>query len=299
MGIPESQLQTWSHQGAIAGSSSTYATVKQALESATTAYASRNYKVFLQGSYCNYTNIWSESDVDVVIRLDASFRSDLGSLPPAQKLIWSAAYADATYNHPEFKADVLKALQKAFPGAVTPGAKAFTIAAFGNRRKADVIPALAYRRYYKFNGIYDQSYDEGICFWDKTGTEIANYPLQHSLNLTKKHKSSGLRLKPTIRVLKNLRSRLIAEGLLLAGSAPSYYIEGLLYNVPDDKFSSSISETVVAAMNWILEADRTAFVTANEQYYLLREGHKTCWSTKDGEAFINAVVTCWNGWKSA
>jgi tRNA nucleotidyltransferase (CCA-adding enzyme) len=74
MAIPEAQLQTWSHQGAIAGSSSTYATVKNVLEAATTPYAAKRYKVFLQGSYGNDTNIYSESDVDIVIRLDTPFR---------------------------------------------------------------------------------------------------------------------------------------------------------------------------------------------------------------------------------
>ena len=62
MGIPEAQLETWSHQGAIAGSSSTYATMKNALESATAPYIGKSYKVFLQGSYGNDTNIWSSSD---------------------------------------------------------------------------------------------------------------------------------------------------------------------------------------------------------------------------------------------
>ncbi len=105
----------------------------------------------------------------------------------------------------------------------------------GNRRKADVIPATAFHRYYKFNGVYDQNYVEGICFWDKSGERIANYPNQHCTNLTKKHQSSGERLKPTIRMMKNLRRKLVDDGLLEAGRAPSYYIEGLLYNVPDDK----------------------------------------------------------------
>lgn len=36
MGIPESQLDTWSHQGSIAQSASTYSIIKNALESANT-----------------------------------------------------------------------------------------------------------------------------------------------------------------------------------------------------------------------------------------------------------------------
>src|ERR1700734_156109 len=80
MAIPESQLETWSHQGAIAGSKATYATIKSVLESAGTPYARKGYKVFLQGSYGNDTNIHSESEVNVVIRLDDCFQSDRSRL---------------------------------------------------------------------------------------------------------------------------------------------------------------------------------------------------------------------------
>jgi hypothetical protein len=79
--------------------------------------------------------------------------------------------------------------------------------------------------------------------------------------------------------------------------APSYYIEGLLYNVPDEKFSNCLGDTFCDAINWIQkEADKTKFLTANEQYYLLRDGAKTCWSPADGEAFINAAIELWKNW---
>ena len=45
MPIPESQLETWSHQGSITQSSSTYNTIKSVLEDSTTPYAGRNFKV--------------------------------------------------------------------------------------------------------------------------------------------------------------------------------------------------------------------------------------------------------------
>ncbi len=77
MGIPESQLETWSHQGSITNSSNTYNTVKNVLEDSDAPYAAKDYEVFLQGSYGNDTNIWSESDVDIVIKLGSCFHSDL------------------------------------------------------------------------------------------------------------------------------------------------------------------------------------------------------------------------------
>ncbi len=298
MPIPEAQLDTWSHQGAITGSSTTYATIKNVLESATTPYASKGYKVFLQGSYGNDTNIYTESDVDVVIRLDDCFQSDRTNLTPAEQAVWNTAYPNnAAYCYPDFKADVLSVLRKAFPNAVTPGDKAFAIKAEGNRRKADVLPCIAFKRYYKFDSVYNESSVEGICFYDKAGNRITNYPNQHSQNMTTKHKSTGQNLKPTVRVFKNLRGCLIERGMLDAGVAPSYYLEGLLYNVPDNKFSPSYGDTFVNAINWIQqEADKTKLVTANEQFYLLRDGSKTCWPKADAEKFLKAAIKLWNEW---
>ena len=70
MGIPEAQLKTWSHQGPITQSSTTYNGIKRVLESTAVPYSNKNYEVFLQGSYQNATNIYAESDVDIVIRLN-------------------------------------------------------------------------------------------------------------------------------------------------------------------------------------------------------------------------------------
>ena len=80
MAIDEAQLEIWSHQGSITQSSNTYNTIKNTLQASGTLYSDKNYKVFLQGSYGNDTNIWAESDVDVVIRLDDCFHSDLENL---------------------------------------------------------------------------------------------------------------------------------------------------------------------------------------------------------------------------
>src|SRR5713101_2378252 len=115
MAIPESQLDTWSHQGSITQSSTTYATVKRALEASDAKYAGKSYEVFLQGSYGNDTNIYAESDVDVVIRLDSTFHYDLKALTPVESAAFEAAYpGTAPYSYGAFKADVIAALEKIF-----------------------------------------------------------------------------------------------------------------------------------------------------------------------------------------
>lgn len=296
MAIPKSQLDTWSHQGSITQSSTTYNSIKATLDATDTPYAAKSYKVFLQGSYGNDTNIYSESDVDIVIRLDDCFHHDLSQLPVEQQEGFRTSHSDATYTHQDFKADVLAVLSGTYGNNVNSGEKAIAVAASGNRRKSDVIAAIQYRRYHKFLSNSDQSYDEGICFYTNAGTKIANYPKQHSENLTTKHQGTSRWFKPMVRILKNMRSRLIAEGMLEDGVAPSYYLEGLLYNVPNDKFGKSYHDTFVNAINWILEADRTKFLCANEQYYLLFEDSPVTWRAEKCDKFLDAAVDLWKQW---
>src|SRR5882724_10621975 len=114
MVIPESKLETWSHQGSVKQSKDTYATIKGALEDANAQYTSRNFKVFLQGSYGNDTNIFAESDVDVVIRYDGSFFRDLQSLPAEQLAAYNNYYDAPDYPYSDFKAHVHQALKTSF-----------------------------------------------------------------------------------------------------------------------------------------------------------------------------------------
>jgi hypothetical protein len=297
MPIPESQLETWSHQGSITQSSSTYNAIKGVLEASTTPYASKNFKVFLQGSYGNDTNIYAESDVDIVIRLDECFHNDLEALSDDEKSAHSQAYSKATYTSTDFKRDVLSVLEAQYGSAVKAGDKAIAIDANASRRKSDVIVATQFRRYSKFRSVADAEYVEGICFFNAAGERIANYPKQHSAKLTAKHQASSKWLKPMARVFKNMRSRMVEDGLIKSGIAPSYYIEGLLYNVPNAKLTSSYQDCVVNVLNWYLnEASKTDLVCANEQYYLLRDGHHTCWQQKNCDLFVEAAIQLWNEW---
>ncbi|MFB1118778.1 nucleotidyltransferase [Dickeya dadantii] len=297
MGIPESQLDTWSHQGSITQSASTYSTIKNVLDSTDSEYHEKNFKVFLQGSYGNDTNIYAESDVDVVIQFDDVYYSDITQLSLEDKEAYERAFVPTTYLYDQYKRDVLNVLTDRFGSDVKAGDKVIAVAVNGSRRKADVIASMQFRRYWKFKGTHDSRYDEGICFFNGAGELIANYPKQHSENLTRKHQASNKWLKPMVRVLKNLRSKLVADGKLNVGLAPSYYLEGLLYNVPNEKFGISCADCFVNAMSWIqTEADMYKLLCANEKYYLLSEGTHTSWEKADAEAFIEAAINMWNEW---
>jgi hypothetical protein len=297
MAIPESQLETWSHQGSITQSANTYGIIKRALEDASAQYQNRHFAVFLQGSYGNDTNIFAESDVDIVIRYDGAFYHDIKELPTDQQSAFKAHFNDGTYSYNAFKGHAQAALEKSFGQSVKPSKRAIKIDAGGSRRSADVIIAFEYRRYYKFNGASDQSYDTGMAFFTSAGARIANYPKQHSKNLTTKHQATNNNYKPVIRIFKNMRGKMIVDGVIDKGIAPSYFIEGLLYNVPNSNFSGSYVNIVVNILRWLQQTtDRSTFVCANEQYYLLRNNDSVCWPIADGQQFIDAAIQLWNNW---
>jgi hypothetical protein len=295
MAIPESQLITWSGQGSVAQSSTTYNTVKSALESPASIYAGKGFEVFLQGSYGNNTNTYADSDVDIVIRLNETFSYDISSLSETQQAAFRGEYpAAASYPESAFKRDVLSLLEQKYGTSVTIGNKSIKISANGSRRNADVVAAVTHRNYYQNSGRV--AYIEGISFTSGDGTQIFNYPKLHSSNCTAKHQATSQRFKPAVRIFKNLRSRLIDEQMVAKGDAPSYFIEGLLYNVPDRMFSSAYNSTIVDCLNWVLEADRAKFHCANEQYYLLHDSSPVSWKASKCDEFLSAACTLWNNW---
>jgi hypothetical protein len=112
-----------------------------------------------------------------------------------------------------------------------------------------------------------------------------------------KHQATDDKFKPMVRVFKNARSKMVQDGLIAEGSAPSYFIEGLLYNVPDDQFVGDYQDIFLNILNWLYATpDRSKFLCANEQYYLLFDNSHSCWPTADGKNFIDAAIKLWNEW---
>jgi predicted acylesterase/phospholipase RssA len=88
----------------------------------------------------------------------------------------------------------------------------------------------------------------------------------------------------------------IADAIKASCSA---YLEGLLYNVPNEKLTSSYQDCIINTLNWYRkEAKKADLVCANEQYYLLRDNCHTCWPQVSCDAFVDATVRLWNEWGS-
>jgi hypothetical protein len=160
------------------------------------------------------------------------------------------------------------------------------------RRDADVLVAQQFRRYYDFQNTGNQRYEEGICFY-LDGTRIENFPKQHSENCTVKHQNTTNWFKTMVRIFKNMRNTMIRNGFLAEGVAPSYFLEGMLYNVPDDKFGGTHADTWVKCFNWIITADRDNLLCGNRLHWLVRDNSPTSWPIANFNMFTAAAKKYW------
>ena len=294
MAISEQQLETWSHQGSITQSASTYQTVKSVLHDPNAPYNQKLYDSFLQGSYGNATNIFADSDVDIAMMLTSIYYSDLSRLNETDKQHYDADRIAGSYSFNEFKTDVLFWLKKHFGDDVNVGKKAIFISGNGNRRDADVLVCVQHRTYNSYGPGNHSDYWDGITFWTSGGDKIVNYPKRHLANCTAKHQQTDSRFKKNVRVLKNMRNAMINNNFLNDGVAPSYYLEGMLWNVPGQNFVGSYQQTFENYLAWLTECNSSDLTCANGIHYLLRDGHPVCWNDADYNTFRTAAVQFWN-----
>jgi len=300
MTIPKSTLETWSNQGATV----TPKNLREKIETKLLAQDSKiqnkhRLDIFLQGSYRNSTNIYGNSDVDVVVQHDSTFFSDISELDTVEKSLYNSAFSDASYTWDDFKSEVVDTLENVFGKTnVEIGNKSIKID--DGSYEADVVPCFQYRKYTSF-GSYEseRNYVEGIKFFTTNERRsIVNYPKVHYSNGATKNQSVNSYYKPTIRVFKNMKRKMIEKGLITKELAPSYFVENLLYNVPNETFNNSNIDTrVYNILKWLSDNRYSIsnFVCQNEQVYLF--GHtEEQWNETDAQSFIAEVINLWNEW---
>lgn len=300
-GIPEEKLKSWATQGATVTAESTHKSVRNALD-ACDKLKGIDSEIYLQGSYKNTTNIHGESDVDVVVQLNKTFTRDISGLSSNAQELYKSAYEPATYFLSEFKTAVISALRDYFGDSfVSEGDKCIKVNKNSNRLDADVLVCNQYRQYKHFASLNDEDYDEGITFNTKSGRNIISYPKIHYNNGVDKnsqYRTNGW-FKPSVRVFKNARSYLINNGTIDENLAPSFFVECLINNVPDNLFGNSYGDTYANSVNWLYRS------LSNEEYKnFLCQDRKTIlfgsspeqWDKNEAYELISKLIELWNTW---
>lgn len=298
MAFSENQLETWANQGATASSASTYNSIKTCIE----GHGWNNdvsFDIYLQGSYRNSTNIRGDSDIDLVVEFSSVFYSNKHELPPDQLNEYNEYYSDGKYTLESFKQAVIKRLKEYYGESyVEVGNKSIKVLANSGRLDCDVVCCAEYREYNSFSESNTSDYAKGIVFWtNETNDKVVNFPKLHFNNGASKNQNCYSNYKPSVRIIKNMKSRLVNNGVISGSLAPSYFIECLMFNMPITVFQNRTHYSrILAVLNTFhgyTDSELSELICQNSQRYLFGTSDQQ-WSIEDCKQFRNQLINFWN-----
>ena len=296
MVIPENQLKVWARPGTVKGAKNTHAAIRNALAQHRWPEDVR-YRTYLQGSYRNNTHLRRQSDVDVVVELTSLPVRDGSLLPGSQKRLLEGSFPEPEYGWRRFRRDVMRAVTDSFGASrVREGKKTLKLVMESPEIPVDVVVAVRYLRYTEYSGRRSYKNTEGMGLYLPTESRwTVSYPHVHRRNGVVKEKATHWRFRPCIRMFKNARAQLVDEGRLGHGTARSYQIECLLYNVPDRLLTGSYRSVYSSALNWLDKNDLTRFSCQNKLVPLF-DGGPDSWNERDARTLIDALVKQYEDW---
>ncbi|WP_440616404.1 nucleotidyltransferase domain-containing protein [Cysteiniphilum sp. 6C5] len=253
----------------------------------------RNIKVFQQGSYRNRVNIRKDSDVDIgIVCFDTFFPEypddNVKAFIEKRGNIKTSSYVYAT-----FKNEIEEALVNRFGRSnVERGSKSFDIKENSYRVEADVAAFFEHRRYDKHG-----EYISGVEMKPDncSPSRVKNWPEQHYENGVRKNTETDRLYKRMVRILKSLSNEMQLEGIVSAQKMPSFLLECLVWNAPNEYFSSSGYKPLVRSIlaylfnNTRSDKECSEWGEVSELKYLFRSSQP--WTRQEVHDFI---YDAWN-----
>jgi hypothetical protein len=260
--------------------------IRQAIQ-ASDKLRSRDIRVFTQGSYRNRVNVRRDSDVDIgVLCFDTYFPE----YPDDNtKMALAESFVPATYEYATFKNELEEALVERFGRPhVSRGKKSFDIKENTYRVEADVAAFFEHRRYTSTS-----HYLSGVEMIpdDYSPPMVRNWPEQHYDNGVNKNTNTNRRYKRVVRILKSLSNEMSSNGIQSAKDAPSFLVECLVWNSPNECFQYSAFKPMVRSVlahlfnNTMKDADCSEWGEVSELKYLFRSSQP--WTRSGAHQFIS------------
>jgi len=227
-------------------------------------------------SYANNTNVRLDYDVDIAVECTEFYYHDqTGAAADVKKVAVEKKFSAYTggYTRSDFKNDVEAALVSYYGrSAIKRGNMALRVREKKTTLPADVVPCFEYHYIYDVDWMGNLQYHKGTRIYPDTGSHIHNWPDQQYARGVAKNEATGRRFKRMVRALKRLENELVREGII--GELPSFLMECLVYNVPNEKFNQSsykadMRSVLATIFNSTMElAKCKEWLEVNERKYL-------------------------------
>ena len=190
------------------------------------------FTFLVQGSFANGTCIRQDSDLDIAIISESTFKCKYRNGASGKNY----GFVDSQFNILTFKNEVLNILRSNGFNA-KKGSKCINVDfSETNKKSFDIVPCLRYRDYSNeyFNNV--DNFRKGAAIITEQGEERINYPEQSIENSISKNNLTNYYYKKVVRILKNVKKDMEEENNSYAKAVSSYELECLIYNVPNDYF---------------------------------------------------------------
>lgn len=250
------------------------------------AFDDCNLEIYAKGSYANNTNVRSDSDVDIAVECKNVIYFDRSSTSVYQP---GKSYT-GIWTPDKLREELVLAMEAEFGEQVDPtGSTAIQINSSSARVDADVVPCFAYRYY------METGFREGTKIFKKDRSSLVNYPKKQLENGRTKNNRTNHSYKKGARLLKRIENEMAEKGQFR--ELPSYFMECLAYNCPDEAFMHETWTKCLKVMLYHIwselqgdnELEINRWLEVNECFYLFHANQE--WSRADAREFAKAA---WN-----
>lgn len=253
-------------------------------------FDSKDVLIYMQGSYASQTNTKFQSKIEVVVEVQKTNEYDYNLLTAEDFKMRENFFVDFDhyFDVKRFKDALIKEIQKLIKQKVVVEATNILIPAFGElQHSIDIFPCFKYK-YFLEDGasirgklVYENNLEEHYLIF--TNLHAANGELKDEM-------TQGC-FKKMVRFLKTLTAISLREDFNLRNTR-GYYVECLLYNVPNEMYFSEdgkLSSVFLKIINWLNFADLDDFVCQNQIWSLwgIADGF---WNKAAARQYINDLI---------
>ncbi len=250
----------------------------------------KDVMIYLQGCYACHTNTRFQSKLEVIVELSKTREFDYETMQRTDMKMRDNFFVDFEhyFDVKHFKDNLVDEIQKLLRVKVKVGATTILIPAVGKlNHSVDVFPCFKYKFFRPEGGsiraklVFDQKFDDHFLMF--TNLHTVNGDLKDSM--TKGNFKRMVRLVKTLVAISAREDNIIHH-------VRGYYIECMLYNVPNEMYFSrdgKLSSVFLKVVNWLNFANLDDFVCQN-QIWSLWGNADGFWYQTAARQFINDLI---------
>ncbi len=246
--------------------------------------------IYLQGCYACHTNTRFQSKLEIIVEVKKTREYDYNTMIRTDMKMRDNFFIDFDhyFDVQHFKNLLAEEIRKILRVKVSMEKTTILVPAFGNlQHSIDIFPCFKYKYFRPEGGsirsklVYDQSVDEHFLMFTNL----------HTVNGNLKDNITQGNFKKIVRLVKNIVAISAREDNNIH-YVRGYYIECLLYNVPNEMYFShdgKLSSVFLKVINWLNFANLDDFVCQN-QIWSLWGNADGFWHQSAARQFINDLI---------